>query len=397
MSKIIELAYPDRCTGCGACIAVCHKQCIDYKTDGIHYYPIIDHNACVKCGRCMNVCPELQDAKISAAAVCQKYYASWHKYPSVVKTSTSGGVGAGLSRYAIEQGYVVSGSVLDAECNVKHILVESVDELDQLKGSKYVQSVCIDAYIECIKKLQEGKKVFFIGTPCQVEGLKNAVDSRYYDSILTCSIICHGVNSPIVWRDYKADLEKTNKSPLKSYNFRSKSRGWQKKNGGENLRVAYVFASGKSKDEASWQNLFHCWFGQHYLLRQSCLMCRYRVEERNSDIVIGDFWGVQNVLPEADTYNGVSAIITTSQRGDEFVQENPYLCNTLVDAEKAKAVLKGFVNKKTETAVFTEEQKAKEFESEYMSSGFTTMKKKYPAQTVFGHMIAFVKVKLHIK
>lgn len=98
--------------------------------------------------------------------------------------------------------------------------------------------------------MDEGEKVLFIGTPCQTDALNNCVPVRLRENLLLCEIICHGVNSPKVWEDYRHHLENYHKSPIAIYNFRSKSYGWGK------LRVAYTLANGKEVDVPAYQNIF---------------------------------------------------------------------------------------------------------------------------------------------
>ena len=47
----------EKCTGCGACIQSCPKQCISWITKEFgFYYPQIDEEICVNCGLCEKVC-----------------------------------------------------------------------------------------------------------------------------------------------------------------------------------------------------------------------------------------------------------------------------------------------------------------------------------------------------
>ena len=52
-----------RCTGCGACVWKCPKQCITWNIEELGFrYPVIDMSECVNCGVCENVCP-IEDRK----------------------------------------------------------------------------------------------------------------------------------------------------------------------------------------------------------------------------------------------------------------------------------------------------------------------------------------------
>lgn len=389
-NKEIKLAIKDECTGCAACIDSCPKSCISIARDGLHYYPQINSDQCIACQKCMMVCPSLHPLDCETVHN-QKYYACWHKDLNVVKTSTSGGVGTVLAERAIDLGYYVAGAVLTSAGDVKHMLAKDKMEILAFKGSKYVQSNSLGIYKECLVAIKEGRKIFFIGTPCQTEAIKRFIPNNLHKYLLTCSIICHGVNSPYVWDDFRRSLESKHQSKILSYNFRSKSHGWQKKNGGPNLRVAYTLSSGVKVDEPSWCNLFHYWFGQHLILRASCLRCQYRTEGRHSDIVIGDFWNIDKVKQSMDTYNGVSVLITISPQGEKIVNANPYLVSHLVDSKKTLAELKGLINKKNMETQDKELIILKNFEQEYCEKGFKYMSNKYPKPTVSDQIINKIK------
>lgn len=388
--NIIKLAEKKACTGCGVCVDACPKSCITMVRNGLHDYPHIDTEKCIACQKCMKTCPSINFLKKENPKF-QNYYASWHKDLDAVKTSTSGGVGSALAEYAIDNGYYVAGVIMSASGKIQHVIAKNKREIQAFKGSKYVQSDSIGIFRECVNEIKQGYKVLFIGTPCQTEAMKRLLPTNMHDKLLTCSIICHGVNSPYVWNDYRNNLEKKHHSNLVNYNFRCKSHGWQKKTGDSNLRVAYEISTGEIFDVPSWRNLFHYWFGQHFIMRSSCFSCQYRTEDRHSDIVIGDFWNVEKVLEDMDTFNGVSVLITTTSRGEDFLHKNPFLNLIHVDSKKTINVLKGLVNKKSKKTQCEELIKAETFATEYCSNGFAYMAKKYPCPSYIDQIINKIK------
>lgn len=156
-----------------------------------HLYPAIDNTKCVDCGLCKKVCPSNHQQTKSTPTLA---YAGWDKNEDEYKSSTSGGAASALSRYIIRQGGVVYGCEMSLDLDVRHIRVENEEDIIKLKGSKYVQSSIRECLKDIKKELRQGKKVLFIGTPCQVAAVKSVVgnnDSNLY----TVDLICHGVPS----------------------------------------------------------------------------------------------------------------------------------------------------------------------------------------------------------
>ena len=305
MEKKIELAPKSQCTGCGTCNDTCPTASIAFRLSGLHYYPYIDEERCIKCGKCMNVCPPL---KVGTRREREDnntplYYCAWNKDTQERYNATSGGVGGALAKHALDEGWYVCGAAFTDEWELKHIVSNEEAILERIRGSKYLQSNTDGVYRRIIELLNAGERVLFLGTPCQADALRSLVPSKYTKFLLTCEIICHGVNSPLVWKDYRKYIESVCGSKLASYNFRSKSKGWGK------LRVSYCYYNGKKVDVPAYRNIFHNWFGQHYMMRESCFRCKYRIKERYSDIIIGDFWGIENIAPELDVKKGASVLI----------------------------------------------------------------------------------------
>lgn len=58
MSQVSNRIEPDnRCTFCGACIAICPVDAIDAGIDVFGFsYPQVDDEKCINCGKCTKVC-----------------------------------------------------------------------------------------------------------------------------------------------------------------------------------------------------------------------------------------------------------------------------------------------------------------------------------------------------
>lgn len=398
MERKINLASKQECTGCAVCHDVCPHGCITMEYgNGLHLYPVIDNEKCIKCGKCEKTCPALNE--VSTCDFEQKYYASWSNNPEERKNGTSGGVGTALARYALSQGWYVVGAGFNKEWELCHRIVSGKKELDNLRGSKYLQSNTSGVFKQIEQLVSSGKHVFFIGTPCQVEAIKRIIPTNKHDLITTCGIICHGVNSSKVWLDFIHYLEGKHKSGIKSYDFRSKDKGWgENDRGGKKLYVKYETYSGKTVFEPAWKNLFHHWFGMHLMMRESCFNCKYRVLQRNSDITIGDFWGLKKVLPEIkDTYDGVSVAIASSPEGEALIENSGVLNNMYVDYITTPKVLAGFLDTRKKDIVDSEKKRMNLFQKEYFEKGFDAMRLKYPTTTVLNKLVQSIKFHIGIQ
>lgn len=393
MEKKIKLAEKAHCTGCRACSNVCPTSSIKFELKGLHFYPMINEDTCIRCGKCMSVCSPLQwGAKHSSdIEISPRYYCAWNTDTTERYAATSGGIGGAMAELALKNNWYVCGAVFDKDWRLSHIVSKDKSILEKIRGSKYLQSNTDGVYIKIKELLIHGEKILFIGTPCQTDALNNCIPTRLRANLLLCEIICHGVNSPMVWEDFRHHLENSHKSSIATYNFRSKSHGWGK------LRVAYTFANGKKMDVPAYQNIFHHWFGQHLMLRESCFRCQYRTVNRYSDIIIGDFWGIKNIEPSLDVKAGASVAITNSPAGESFFSAC-FINKKEIKASSALKVLKGFVDKTTKEQTKMEIDRMHKFEVDYATHPFDVMYKElYPLITPMQKLLNSVLYHLHLK
>lgn len=182
----------EQCTGCATCMNKCPKQCITMQEGTLgHLFPQIDATQCIHCDLCVKVCPANHPI---IGTYPLKVYAGRIKNIDEYKSSTSGGIATALSQYVIEQGGIVYGAACMEEIDIRHIRIEKKEDLQLLKGSKYVQSGIHNTYKNVLIDLKNNLLVLFIGTPCQIAGLK-AFLGKEYQSLLLVDLICHGVPS----------------------------------------------------------------------------------------------------------------------------------------------------------------------------------------------------------
>lgn len=244
-------------------------------------------------------------------------YAAYNKNYDIRLKSTSGGIFTILAIFFIEEFNAnVYGSAFDNNLNVGHIMVNKIEDLVLLRGSKYPQSKIGEVYKRVKSDLDKGVTVFFIGTPCQIAGLK-AYLRKEYDLLYTMDFVCHGVASDKTWRDYVTYLKQ--KGDIENIVFKSKPHGWRK----WYFRVIY-------KNENIYQirggmNLFMRSFLSYTNIRQSCYKCNFKGLNRYSDFTISDCWGIGEKNKKLNDDKGLSAILIHNDRASnifEKIKEN---------------------------------------------------------------------------
>lgn len=214
-----------KCSGCTACFAICPKDAITMQADLEGFkYPVIDKRKCIDCGLCCKVCS--LENMYGNFGEDKTSFACSAKDENFAKQSSSGGVFAILANMYIQEQAAIYGAAFDYNWNVCHIRVDKKDELKRLYTSKYVQSDMGNTFRQVKSDLDNGKKVLFAGTPCQVAGLKTYLQKDYLN-LLTVDFICHGVPSPLVWQRYIDELEQNLNSKITEISFRDKKDGWK--------------------------------------------------------------------------------------------------------------------------------------------------------------------------
>lgn len=300
------------CTGCHACTNICPKKCIFMKDDNEGFlYPIVDYNICIKCKRCVNVCPINNNIKSYNTPIA---YACYNKDENIRLDSSSGGIFSLLAEKMIDRGGVVFGAVFNDNFEVEHKYIETKENIELLRGSKYVQSKIGTSYRQVKDFLESGREVLFSGTPCQIAGLKNYL-VKAYSNLLTVDLICHGVPSPYVWQKYIKFRENKAGSEISKITFRNKKMGWKQ------FSVSFLFKNNTEYNKIYSNDLYMTAFLKNISLRPSCYNCRFKTLNRPSDITLADFWGVQNIFPEIDDDKGASLIFINSQLGEKIYSE----------------------------------------------------------------------------
>ena len=319
----IQLASTDTCTGCAACASVCPTGSISMKEDREGFLqPHIDTKTCIGCNKCEKTCPILNPLEIPTGFETQAY-AAINKDEDVRMRSSSGGMFHALAKWTIEQGGVVFGARFNDQWEVVHDYTETIEGIEPFMRSKYVQSRIGDTFNQAKQFLDSGRQVLFVGTPCQIGGLK-AYLKKDYDNLLSVDFICHGVPSPSIWKSYLRE-----EFDIKSINeicFRDKKDGWLKDRCVTiNTKDAIIYR------KPHMENQFFAGFIGDFYLRRSCYNCEYKDYHRLSDITLSDFWGIQYVLPETNDDRGTSLVFVHTRKGECIWQLLPQINAKLIN------------------------------------------------------------------
>ena len=307
---MIRITDKSRCCGCSACQAVCPHDAIVMRPDALGFlYPCVDEDRCVECGLCEKVC-DFAGRKKSTVQPAAEVYAARHKDKDALAASQSGGVFTALSDVIISSGGTVYGAAFDERLSVKHLSASTPAGRDAFRGSKYIQSRMEDTFRQVLDDLKAGRPVLFTGTPCQTAGLRSFVPERYAANLYLVDFICHGVPSPAVWKAYVEDMGRY--GTLVKADFRDKSvKGWKEH------KESFKYADGSRKVRETFKVLFY----KNIMLRSSCGSCTYDIYSRSSDLVIADFWGVENFCPQMDGDSGTSMTVVLTEKGRRMLSE----------------------------------------------------------------------------
>ena len=274
---MVRIKDKHNCCGCESCVQTCPKHCITMQQDEEGFlYPIVHEVDCINCHLCEHVCPVINQ---NPQADILKVWAAQNTNDEIRKKSSSGGVASLIAENIINRGGAVFGARFNESWDVVHACAETHNQLTAFRGSKYVQSKIGNSFIHVENLLKADRNVLFIGTPCQVAGLKCFL-RREYENLITIDFICHGVPSPSIFKWYLQEeiLKYVEPSDYKN-----------------NIIGYYQMLN----------NDFH--LPDHVKIMD--------IQFRNKH------WGQEQMFPEFDNDTGVSCIIVKTLKGDELIDK----------------------------------------------------------------------------
>lgn len=311
MENIPKLCELNSCTQCGACIEVCKQHAIKFSlpNDCGDKNPYIDSSICIGCGLCVKSCPQLNVGKShkSQKLFNVEYYAGWSK--NFRLKGSSGGAFGELASYILRNKGYVCGASFDENGYLKHQIINDISLLDGLLGSKYLTSEVHTVFPKIKDLLQEDCVVLFVGTSCQVAGLKSFL-KRDYCNLLIIDLVCFGAPTQEVYQAFINKLPVKNK--IISYLFRRLDSNRPdfrvKLYDGTLVRLPkryYTYIDG---------------FVRGLSMKKVCYNCKYKNMNRIGDITLGDYHTISSEKPilRKRVSKGVSLIILNTEKGKSF-------------------------------------------------------------------------------
>ncbi|MDR0307798.1 MAG: Coenzyme F420 hydrogenase/dehydrogenase, beta subunit C-terminal domain [Chitinispirillales bacterium] len=305
------------CNGCHACYSICPDDAIAMKENSEGFlFPNINCGKCDECGLCKKTCPmNKTQIERTGESKLPRTFAVTHKNEEILLNSSSGGAFTLFAEQVINEGGVVFGARFNENWEIIHDYAETLEGLAAFRRSKYIQSRIGDVYKQVKNFLTEtnrNRKVLFVGSPCQIGGLKSYLQ-KDYENLICADFICAKMPSPKVWRKYIEYHEKKQGSKITRIAQRvKKNHRWAP------FYVLISFADGRQRYILNNFDLFKGSWHDNLFLRKSCHNCGFKTANRNSDITFADFWGIQDIAPEAYDSRGTSLVSVHSSEGQKF-------------------------------------------------------------------------------
>ena len=295
------------CVGCGSCVVCCPKNAITLKNNSLALWlPNVNLNECINCGICVQKCPVINRAR--EKHILSFYVAQSNKANDVLGSS-SGGVFFTLAKHFIKNGYCVVGAVYTHDFRrVHHIIAETENDLQNMRGSKYAKSDVSSIYRSLMSLAKQGKKILFSGVGCECAAVKILLKD-YLDNVFICQLVCKGNMSPLVLSCHIDYMEKKYSEKIVSYTMRYKKKGLG------SPAPAYekiIFSNGMELCNEYYKTIHGVIFASNALLANVCFNCKFRGNDSVGDIVIGDYSRYQSFDREK---MGSSLVVIRSEKG----------------------------------------------------------------------------------
>ena len=240
-------------------------------------------------------------------------YAGRLKDKAALLSSSSGGAFIAISDFFLDYNNAVVAAVYNYESHTAEFqLILNKNQREAAKGSKYMQSKPGDIFKQAYKWLLDnpGKELLFIGMGCQADGFRRFAELKDISNrVYIVDIICHGSASPKLWKEYAESIEEKH-GKITYLTFKDKCNGWKSP-------TAYVEVGGKEIPINDYVRIFY----NRCALRPSCYECPYATMTRKTDMTIGDFWGIDERIPDFYSSDGNSLFLLHTDKGVDLFEK----------------------------------------------------------------------------
>ena len=229
-----------------------------------------------------------------------------------MKVHLGGGFTA-LAEYVLHNGGVVYGTGYDEMMNVICKRATTTAQIQEMRGSKFVQSTLGNTFERIKKELLDGAYVMFTGSPCQIAGLLHYLKKKP-ENLLCVDFVCRGVPSPGLWRNYVNFMEEKFNSKMVGARFKHKTYGYH------TTTMKIDFDNGKTYYGSGRVDPYMKSFVSELASRPSCAYCAFKGLERPSDITIFDCYEYAKLTGREDDDKGYSSIFVHSEKGKKVME-----------------------------------------------------------------------------
>lgn len=241
-----------------------------------------------------------------------KVYGGRLKNRAQLLASSSGGAFTALSDIALAHGDAIVCSSYNFNTHQQEFkLITTTEERNKARGSKYIQSIPGNVFEEAREwlKTHPERGLIFFGMGCQSAGFQSYAEMNgFRNRITVVDLICHGSPSPLIWKEYAKELEAQYGSMM-HLTFKDKRKGWKHP----------TAVAGFNNSEISLNQYVRLFYNR-LELRPSCHKCPYASTERKTDITIGDFWHIEDRIPEQYEEMGTSLFLIHTERGQQLFE-----------------------------------------------------------------------------
>ncbi len=323
----MQICGKNKCTACWMCQNICPASAVSFVEDELGaLVASVDETKCSKCGLCQKRCPSNNQPVLHYPIECHAAYTT--NVEERAKCA-SGGIATLLSKYVIKKkGGVVFGSRYDDNFKLHVAYTESEEGVEAFKGSKYIYSeVGAATYKKAQEFLENGRHVLFIGTPCQIGGLRNYL-CKNYPNLITADLICHGTTPDSYFQKELAEIKKRyGIDHITNIRFRGNDNEPMtildrilNRQRGNDYKLTLWNGSTCIYRKDCQNNIYLNGFLSSITLRENCFFCKYANPARVGDLTVADFLGLGVSQPFRGSTANTSCVLLNTEKGKEIYE-----------------------------------------------------------------------------